>query len=178
MHVKLYKPDSERRLYWQAWDCDGRVAFHTGEVGRRGTTEWVTPSANQTPEETIRARAEAAGREGFAPVGLEAMEQIILSCPTESDWTPDEILGVARYLEELCNECLGWTGLGHCDGRSYGPRSVGVCSLVVDQALGIQAIIAELQRHGCEGKDEELVLSVPEGAGFRVVYTTGPPSNG
>lgn len=178
MLVKMYKPDGVRRLYWQAWDRDGQAVFYTGELGQRGATEQVAPAAGQSVESVIEAGAVAARRQGFEPVHPGAMRQIVLSCPTGPDWTADDILGVTRYLEELCNDCLGRTGLGHCDGPYYGvgTGSVGVFSLVVDLELGIREVIAELRRHGCDGKDEELVLSVPDGAGFRVVYSTGPRS--
>jgi hypothetical protein len=173
--MKLYKREGDHLLYWEAWDCEGRATFHSGEIGHRGSTERIAPAAGQSVESIIEAGAAVARQRGYEPFGRDGMRHVILSCPTGPDWTADEVMGVARYLEHLCNESLGWTGLGHCDGPYYGRGVVGVYSLVVDEELGIREIIAELRRHGCEGKDEEMVLSVPDGAGFRVVYTTGPP---
>jgi hypothetical protein len=172
MLVKLYKQDGDRRFYWEAWDSDGTAVFHTGELGQRGSTERCTLDS-QSVEALIESKAEAARREGFQTVPRSAMQQVILSCSTKPGWVAQEMLDVASYLEDLCNDCLGWTGLGHCDGPSYGRDEVSVYSLVVDLELGIQAIVGALRRNGCEGKDEEIVLSVPDGATFRVVYTTG-----
>jgi hypothetical protein len=176
MLVKLYKQDGDRRLYWEAWDSEGQVIFHTGELGQRGSTEQVAPAADESVEAVIEAGVEAARQRGFEPVPAENMWEIILACPTKADWSSEEKEGVGHFLEDLCNQCLGWTGLGHCVGPALRRGYVDVLSLVVDLDLGIREIIAELRRHGCEGKDEELVLSVPEGNGFRVVYTTGQPS--
>jgi hypothetical protein len=175
LNATLYKRESGLFLYLQAWACEGRVAIHSGEVGIRGQTVWIDPDLGKTTDSVIETAIQSARANGFAPVPYGEMFQVILTCPTGPDWTSDEVFGVGRYLEEMCNERLGWTGLGYCDGPSYGPRSVGVYSLVVDLELGIREMIAELRLHGCEGKDEELVLSVPDGDRFRVVYTTGPP---
>jgi hypothetical protein len=176
VHVKLYKRDGDRLLYWEAWDCEGRATFHSGEIGHRGSTERIEPAADQSVESVIQTEATETRQRGYEPFDREGMKQVILSCPTGPDWTSHDEMCVARYLADMCDESLGWTGLGHCDGPFFIRGAVGVYSLVVDQELGIREIIAELRRNGCEGKDEEMVLSVPDGEGFRVVYTTGPPT--
>jgi hypothetical protein len=74
-------------------------------------------------------------------------------------------------LKSLCNECLGWTGNGYCDGPAYGRGSVSVFCPVVDRELAVGAVVAELRTHGCDNWDEWLVVSVPDGTRFRVVYS-------
>lgn len=53
-----------------------------------------------------------------------------------------------RYkVENLMNEGLGWTGLGHCDGGDIGSGTINVFCFVADVALGEKAIVRGLEEN-------------------------------
>ena len=57
----------------------------------------------------------------------------------------EEDLHKRHSLEDLMNETLGWTGLGHCDGGSIGSGTMEVCCFVVDFDLAQQVISERLR---------------------------------
>lgn len=117
----------------------------------------------------IEAESAAARSEGFGPRESDPERQVIVSCST-TGYEPGEVAGSARVLEYLCNECLGWTGNGYCDGPAYGRGYLSAFCPVVDRDLAVEAVIAQLRAHGCDNWEEWLTVSVPKGARFQVVY--------
>jgi hypothetical protein len=57
-------------------------------------------------------------------------------------------LGKADVIENLMNECLGWTGLGNCDGQDIGSGTLNVFCDVVDGALAESVVINCLHENG------------------------------
>jgi hypothetical protein len=45
------------------------------------------------------------------------------------------------------NECLGWSGLGHCDGGDMGSGQMNVFCYVVDAAIAERVIVNDLKEH-------------------------------
>lgn len=152
-----------------AWTVDGCVVVHQGVVGSRGETIRIELADDQDATGVIERESATARLEGFVDLEPEPERQVVVSCDT-TGYESDEIVGTARMLEYLCNECLGWTGNGYCDGPAYGPDSVSVFCPVVERERAVEAVVAELRANGGDNWDEWLVVSVPEGARFRVVY--------
>jgi hypothetical protein len=50
-------------------------------------------------------------------------------------------------VEERMNECLGWSGLGHCDGGDIGSGQMNVFCYVVDAAIAEKVIVNDLKKH-------------------------------
>ena len=48
-------------------------------------------------------------------------------------------------VEELMNECLGWRGLGHCDGGDIGSGTTNVFCFVVDAKVAVPRVVEELR---------------------------------
>jgi hypothetical protein len=167
--LRLYKREGDRTRYWGAWDIDRTVVIHQGVVGTRGELRHITLGPGQDAEAVIEAESAAARSEGFGPRASDPQRQVIVSCDT-AGYEPDEVAGSASMLEYLCNERLGWTGNGYCDGPAYGKGYLSVFCPVVDRDLAVEAVVAQLRAHGCDNWEEWLTVSVPEGAGFRVVY--------
>lgn len=47
-------------------------------------------------------------------------------------------------LENVLNESLGWTGLGHCDGNSIGSGTMEACCYVVDFEIAKRVLTNDL----------------------------------
>jgi hypothetical protein len=73
-----------------------------------------------------------------------------------------------RYkVENLMNEGLGWTGLGHCDGGDIGSGTINVFCFVVDVALGGQVIVRELEENELL---EHATIALSTEAGDKVLW--------
>ena len=45
--IKLYKFEPDRVLYWEAWETDKEIIFHSGVLGERGKTRNVAVEAHE-----------------------------------------------------------------------------------------------------------------------------------
>src|SRR5262249_57609688 len=135
-------------------------------VGTRGGTRGTGVGEGEDGTTVIEAESGAARAQGFCTIDPDPERQVIVACDT-TGFEPDEIVGMSRMLEELCNECLGWTGNGYCDGPAYGGRSLSVYCPVIDRDLAVEAGVAELRRHGCDNWQERLTVSARGAPGRR-----------
>jgi hypothetical protein len=166
---RLYMTEAGHTRFWTAREVDGLVVIHRGTVGAPGQIRDITLAQGQDAVAVIESEVAAARAEGFRPLEPDPCRQVIVIADT-TGYEPDEVASSARILEQLCNSCLGRTGNGFCDGPAYGKGSVSVYCPVVERDLAVATIVTELRRHGCDNWEEWLIVSVPEGAGFRVVY--------
>ena len=83
-----------------------------------------------------------------------------------------------HQVEDLMNECLGWTGNGFCDGGDIGSGTTNIVNYVVDVKKATQTILEELKNNNLlEGvklaylnpEVEEYVALYPEGADFDLI---------
>jgi hypothetical protein len=167
--LRLYNVGGGPARYWTAWAIEGRVIVHRGVVGSRGETRHIELAGGQDAGAVIEQEAKAVRVEGFGTIDPDPERQIVVTGDA-TGCEPDEIAGTARMFERLCNECLGWTGNGYCDGPAYGHGTVSVFCPVVDRERAIETVVTQLRAHGCDNWDEWLVVSVPDGARFCVVY--------
>ena len=81
---------------------------------------------------------------GYAEIDFEDQKILLIEYAVDG-FGNDSDLEKRNSLEDLMNEVLGWTGLGHCDGGSIGSGSMEVCCFVVDFQLA-QHVIADRLR--------------------------------
>jgi hypothetical protein len=167
--LRLYNRGNGPFRYWTAWAINGRVIVHLGVVGSRGETRSIEVANGQDAAVVIERESAAPRAEGFTDLDLDPERQVVVACDT-TGYEPDEIAGTVKMLEDLCNECLGWTGNGYCDGPAYGRNRVSVFCPVVERDLAVETVIAALRAHGCDNWGEWVVVSVPEGARFRPAF--------
>lgn len=58
--------------------------------------------------------------------------------------TPEDLDG-GQEVEGLMNECLGWLGLGNCDGCDIGSGTMNIFCFVVDSTVAIPHMVGELK---------------------------------
>jgi hypothetical protein len=51
--VKLYKFESNKVLYWEAWEADGEIIFHWGDLGDRGNFQSTPLKRNESSKKVI-----------------------------------------------------------------------------------------------------------------------------
>jgi hypothetical protein len=144
MLLKLYKKEDDKTLYWEAWPEGDDVVVHFGELGQQGETTTLSLPEFEPPDTAIQKHAEEARAAGFQEIDQEELYELIVQYKVESDAGLDDVQ-LAYQVEEVLNDCLGWTGLGHCDGSDVGDGTLNVYSYVVDPRLACTAVVEELK---------------------------------
>jgi hypothetical protein len=166
--LKLYKRGRTGVRYWEAWKTPGMVVVHEGRLGERGKTRFLLPAERQRPERLIAEAATKPQAKGYAEVPLEEHYQVVVQYRLKT-WGSPEDLNKGHKVEELFNECLGWTGNGRCDGNDIGSGTMNVFSYVIDPELAVETMVAALRQHRLL---KGAFVAVREGEDYRVVYPT------
>jgi hypothetical protein len=164
--LKLYKRGRTGVRYWEAWNNSGKVVVHEGKVGERGKTRFLILAKRQTPDHLIEQAALKARAKGFAEIPMGEHYQVVVQYQLKTWGSPTD-LNKGHKIEDLFNECLGWTGNGHCDGNDIGSGSMNIFSLVVDPELGAALLVEQLRRNRLL---KGAVVAVRQGENYRVVY--------
>ena len=166
MMLKLYKRVPAGILYWEAWTDAGRVVIHEGRLGQRGKARYQRPPKGTTLKQFIARAAKERCAQGYKAIRTEDHHQVVAQYQLNG-WGSARDLDKAIKIQGLFDECLGWTGNGHCDGNDIGDGSMNIFSDVVDPELGAKTLVAELRKHRLLAG---AVVAVREGHDYRVVY--------
>ena len=145
--IKLYKQDGARLLYWETWDDDGKHVMHWGSVGEEGETQAVRSGMFRDAEKAVAEEMERRRRDGYAEIDDDDLQVVVVQYRTET-WGSEADLERRHEIENLMDNQLGWTGLGHCDGGSIGSGSIEICCLVVDAGIAAPVIVQALKEAG------------------------------
>jgi predicted DNA-binding WGR domain protein len=138
--IKLVKQDGAAVQYWEVWNDEGTLTVHYGTIGDIGTAEeWEADN----PEETMKELAEAKLKEGYTYLDEDSLTEFVIQYRYEDD--EQQALDARYYVEDLMNECLGWTGNGYCDGGDIGEGIMNIYCFVVDAGIAAQTIKEELE---------------------------------
>ena len=129
--IKLYKREPGSVLYWEAWENQGVVTIHRGVVGERGQTREIQVGGGREAGSIIDEEAAAPRRDGFRELSNEEQVSFVIQYRLDN-WGSGEDLKKRHAVENVMNECLGWTGNGHCDGGDIGSGSINVWCFVVE----------------------------------------------
>lgn len=147
--IKLYRrdpADPARVEYWEAWQSEPRLlTLHRGEVGDIGLTTRVKVGRFRSADKVMGVEADQVRAEGYAEVSPEQHVQVVLQLPMSDD--PEADLGRLTEIEGICDEILGWTGNGHCDGHDIGAGTMNVFTETVLPDLAVGDLVAALAEH-------------------------------
>jgi predicted DNA-binding WGR domain protein len=145
--IKLYKRDGKQWLYWEAWDAgSARLTVHWGTVGETGRSREVAVSARENADSAIERESQEPRSQGYSELDINHHAQIVVQFKTKDAWGDAIDLDQRHQVEDILNECLGWTGNGHCDGGDIGSGTINAFSFVVDPQLAVDAIVAALTK--------------------------------
>ncbi len=146
-------------LYWEAWEYEGTLIVHSGVVGDTGEVSYIPTS--KAAQELVNRQAATLRSQGYAEIENEAHSVLLIQYPLD-DIGSFEDLDKRHKVEKLMDECLGWTGLGHCDGGDIGSGDMNVCCFVINPSSAVAPILQCLKENDClEGA--ALVLETPSG---------------
>ncbi len=146
MLIKLHKQDEIGHDYWEGWVAGNDAIFHWGTVGDKGERHVLSAESEAEAEELLQTEAAAKETSGFSVIERDAMSGIVLSYRLVS-WGNEEDLETRYYLEDLCDQALGWTGNGNCDGGEIGSGIMNIWCLVLNVPAAIKILAAELETH-------------------------------
>jgi len=146
--LKLYRVTPDSKEYWETWrdPATGSHLIHTGKLGTRGRVRTLGPQTSN-PAATM-AREEAGARAaGFCEIAIEDHSRLVVELPFDPR-TRKNLVTARHRCEDLCNEALGWSGLGHCDGGDSGGKAMRGYCFVVDYPLAAKVLRQALDEHG------------------------------
>jgi hypothetical protein len=168
--LKLYKKGPKGLQYWEAWQDNKDIVVHWGTVGDTGQDKKLRLKAGEDADSRIEQESQSARADGFEEI--EPNSELVLQYKCDG-WGSANDLEKRHQIEDLMNECLGWTGNGHCDGGDIGSGSMNVYCYVVDRLAGVEAVIAKLRevnlldgaliasKHNVENEDEQYKVHWP-----------------
>lgn len=170
--IKLYRRDPARpgRVeYWEAWQAEPRVlTLHRGEIGDIGLTAQVRVGRFKNPDKVLAAEADEARAEGYEDLPADGTVQVVLQFEMDPDPAADPLADLDRVTaaEALCDEVLGWTGNGHCDGHDFGAGTMNVFLETVLPDLAVTSLVDALEKGG----ERDYSLAVRVGEDFVTVW--------
>jgi hypothetical protein len=165
MLLKLYRKERGKTLYWEAWPDGDEIVIHFGELGDTGETTAVALPEFEPPETAIQKHAEEARQAGFEEISeADLYELIVQYKKSPADASKFQL------SEEIVNDCLGWTGLGHSDGLDESGSVVNIYCYVVEPRVAARKVVEELRNHDLlenaviafQDHDENFVVVWPE----------------
>ena len=99
------------------------------------------------PNTIIKCESKRPKREGYKTIPTSKLARIVIQYKIDGRGTTND-LDKRVQVENLMNECLGWKGLGHCDGGDIGSGTMNVFCFVVDAETAVPHVVEELKTNG------------------------------
>lgn len=169
--IKMVKQSDAEVSYWEVWQDGKMLIIHYGAIGNTGETEEKKLSLSQKAEKVMNELAEEKADQGYDYLDEDELFELVIQYSYEEDQMK-ETLKKRHQVEDLMNECLGWTGNGSCDGGDIGSGTANILNYVIDVEKATKTIIEELKDNNLlEGvkiaylnpEDEEYIALYPEG---------------
>jgi hypothetical protein len=144
--IKLYKTTEQgTRHYWEAWQNKGVVIVHSGVIGDTGERRKIQVAEGMDAAAVIEEEAIATRRDGFRELPQEEQVSFIIQYRLDN-WGSEEDLEKRYAVEDVMNECLGWTGNGMCDGGDIGSGTINIWCFVVDPQIAAKTALESLRK--------------------------------
>ena len=140
---KLYKAVTGHICYHEAWIAGDKMYEHRGVVGDPGETRELAKPKGISDEQAITAILKTAIDAGFKAIRSDDHATLIVEFKITGAGTKADIEKRHR-LQDRLDGTLGWTGLGNCDGGSFGSGTMEVCCFVVDFEIAKRVIESDL----------------------------------
>ena len=145
--LKLYRATGQGTEYWEAWATAKEMTIHWGKLGEEGENQEIPIKPGINPNNAIKSEAKPIRAAGFKPLKPEQLRSIVIQYKIEGHGSTAD-LGKRVAVEELMNERLGWTGLGHCDGGDIGSGTMNIFCYVADAKIAESVIVREQEARG------------------------------
>lgn len=173
--IKLIKEIDNKLAYWEVWKDGKTLTIHSGFVGETGVTENVKLKMFERSEKIMEELTEEKLAEGYHYLDEDELIELVLQYPYEEQHM-EKALEKRHEIEDLMNECLGWTGNGSSDGGDIGSGTINIFNYVIDVDKALKTIIEELTEQNLLAnvkiafldEDEEHIGLYPKGTDFDI----------
>jgi len=141
--IKLYKAGDVTR-YWEAWNTSTKITIHWGILGETGESREIALSPEDDPNKIILREAKQPRNDGYRKIATSKLQRLVIQYQVQGMGNSEDLKQRER-IEHLMNECLGWRGLGFCDGGDIGSGTVNIFCLVVDAKVAVPHVVDELK---------------------------------
>lgn len=175
--IKLYRANPEDPTlvdYWEGWQSEARaLTLHQGAVGDIGLTAQVKVGRFRSPDKALAAEADEVRAEGFEAKDPDDLVQVVVQFAMDLGEDADPEADLARVVaaEELCDEVLGWTGNGHCDGHDIGAGTMNLFTETVLPQIAVRSMAEALAQAG----ENDVVIAIRTGEEFAVAWPEDHP---
>lgn len=175
--IKLLKEQDDGIRYWEVWEHEGILYIHQGVIGETGSTEEVKVPLLKKAEKMMETYAEEKLNAGFSYLDEDELAEFVIQISYQENEDIEEVLNKRNFIEGLMNECLGWTGNGHCDGGDIGSGTANIFCCVIDIDKACEVIKKELEENNVlEGallayldENEDYITLYPAGKEFKII---------
>lgn len=170
--IKMIKHANDETLYWEVWEDKRKLIIHYGIVGDLGETKEQKTFPFQNAEKLMNKLAKEKAAEGYDYLDDDELFELIIQYSYDDEDQFLTMLEKRHLVEDLMNECLGWTGNGFCDGGDIGSGTANIFNYVIDVEKATQTIIQELKKNNL--LDEvKIAYYSPEEEDYIVLYPKG-----
>lgn len=164
--ITLYRrTDPSSVSYWEAWQSEPRVVtLHRGEVGEIGLTAAVRVPLWKSADKVLAAEIAEARADGYGELVQTDHVQVVVQFDMGEDPAAD--LALVTAAEGVCEEVLGWTGNGRCDGHDLGAGTMTIFNETVLPQVAVVSLAGALAQAG----HDTFEIAVHDGEKFRVVW--------
>lgn len=146
--VKLYKKTNGGIDYFEIWFSDNGLTIHTGTLGDTGSTEdFALDGENSIAAKNVMEKYILdAKNHGY--IEFEYLTEFIVQYSYSENEDSEKLTQKMEQVESLLNDCLGWTGNGHCDGGDCESGTLNIFCYVVDKDIALDSIFGLLEDEG------------------------------
>ena len=164
--LKLYKKIDGSFRYWEAWEDARQITIDRGLVGDEGEKRTLDLAAGENADTRINREARQPRDEGYRGISQSKHTRLIIQYPIQGMGTSQD-LDKRIVIEDLMNERLGWTGLGHCDGGDIGSGTINIFCFVVEPIKALEVTLQSLRTNKAL---EHAIITMDTSSGSKVFW--------
>lgn len=171
MMIKLIKATANNVYYWEIWQTNVNLVIHEGTVGNVGHQSQINIEISQQPQK-MSDLAQQVIVKGYKIVSIDDLTDIVIQYQIDG-FGAEHDLNKRIQIQHLMDQCLGWTGNGHCDGGDIGSGTMNIFCYVIAVEKAVATVKAELEKYGYLNgaviaieKEDEYIAVYPQGAPY------------
>lgn len=147
--LKLYKQENEKILYWQSWENKSNsYIIHHGELGEKGEFSEIEDSIYKRASTIVKEKTQSIRDLGFKE--LKELKMMTIQFKIDEFGIMNDL--DERYeVDELINDTVTWTGLGHCVDYEIGSGTMEISFMAVDSNIATKVIVNLLKKNNYGG---------------------------
>lgn len=177
--IKLYRKNNDTIHYFEVWLNEDNISLttHKGVLGDVGETEDVFYDEEDDLPVKVGMAKIVSDLKLLGYSDNISHTEIVVQFSYKDNEDMSMLVDKRQHIEALLNECLGWTGNGHCDGGDIGSGSMNLFCYVINKDIALQTILEMLEEENylegvsiafADEKTEEYRLLYPRDKDFRL----------